>query len=83
MIDAATLRAAVGCTEEAAEKYAPNLAVAYSYYEINTPERLAAFLAQIGHESGSFRWVREIWGPTPAQSRYEGRRDLGNVTRRR
>jgi putative chitinase len=23
--------------------------------------------------------VREIWGPTPAQTRYEGRRDLGNV----
>lgn len=36
------------------------------------------FLAQIGHESGSFRFVREIWGPTDAQRRYEGRDDLGN-----
>ena len=24
-------------------------------------------------------YVREIWGPTAAQLRYEGRRDLGNV----
>lgn len=23
--------------------------------------------------------MEEIWGPTPAQKRYEGRRDLGNV----
>ena len=38
-----------------------------------------AFLAQIGHESGQLKWVKEIWGPTPAQSRYEGRKDLGNT----
>lgn len=79
MIDPATLRAAVGCTEEAARRFAPHLDAACKYYQIDTPARLAAFLAQLGHESGSFRWVREIWGPTPAQSRYEGRRDLGNV----
>lgn len=43
--------------------------------------RLAHFIAQIVHESGNFRWDGEIWGPTPAQMRYEGRRDLGNVQR--
>jgi len=48
-------------------------------FGIDTPERLAAFLAQIGHESGRLRYTREIWGPTPAQLRYEGRADLGNV----
>jgi len=26
-----------------------------------------------------FKYSKEIWGPTPAQSRYEGRADLGNV----
>lgn len=48
-------------------------------YDITTPLQQAAFLAQIGHESGQFRYVREIWGPTPAQARYEGRKDLGNT----
>ena len=36
-------------------------------------------MAQIAHESGVFRWVWEIWGPTPAQQRYEERKDLGKT----
>lgn len=48
-------------------------------YEINTPLRLAAFIAQIAHESGDFKYTREIWGPTKAQIGYEGRLDLGNT----
>lgn len=48
-------------------------------FNINTKERLAAFLAQIGHESGSLRYTTEVWGPTEAQRRYEGRKDLGNT----
>ncbi len=40
---------------------------------------LAQFLAQVMHESGGLRYVREIWGPTKAQKGYEGRADLGNV----
>lgn len=43
-------------------------------------QRVAAFIAQIGHESGQLRYVRELWGPTAAQARYEGREDLGNTT---
>ncbi len=50
-------------------------------YEINTAERIAAFLAQVGHESGRLLYAREIWGPTAAQQRYEGRSDLGNIQR--
>lgn len=41
--------------------------------------RLPHFLAQLAHESGGFRYDRELWGPTPAQKRYEGRKDLGNT----
>lgn len=40
---------------------------------------LAQFLAQVMHESGGLRYIREIWGPTKAQKGYEGRADLGNV----
>ncbi|HWK65409.1 MAG TPA: glycoside hydrolase family 19 protein [Rhizobiaceae bacterium] len=46
---------------------------------LDHPHRLAHYLAQLLHESGSFRYDRELWGPTPAQKRYEGRKDLGNV----
>lgn len=45
----------------------------------DAPLRLAHFLAQAGHESAGFARMYEIWGPTPAQRRYEGRADLGNV----
>jgi len=60
-------------------KYVNALNAACKQYEINTPKRIVAFLAQITHESGMFRYSREIWGPTPTQRRYEGRLDLGNT----
>ncbi len=50
------------------------------YGIVGTP-RVAAFIAQVGHESGQFRWVREIWGPTVQQAAYEGRADLGNTAK--
>jgi len=42
---------------------------------------LAYILATAKHETGGFQYVREIWGPTAAQSRYEGRADLGNTVK--
>lgn len=51
----------------------------FPQFEINKNGlRLAHFLGQSCHESGNFRYMKEIWGPTPAQRRYEGRADLGN-----
>lgn len=50
-------------------------------YDITTKARLVHFLAQAAHESGGFKYVRELWGPTPAQVKYEGRVDLGNTTK--
>ncbi|MEE9923957.1 MAG: glycoside hydrolase family 19 protein [Brucella anthropi] len=46
---------------------------------IDQPHRLAQFLPQILHESGAFKYDREVWGPTPAQKRYDTRTDLGNT----
>ncbi|MDN2716092.1 glycoside hydrolase family 19 protein [Janthinobacterium sp. SUN120] len=40
-------------------------------FGITTPARQASFLAQVGHESGSLIYVRELWGPTASQIRYE------------
>ena len=63
------------------DKYLEGLNDAFVKFDISTILRRAAFLAQIGHESGELRYTKEIWGPTPAQSKYEGRLDLGNTER--
>lgn len=73
------LQAGTGCSAIRAASWLAPIQRACDHFEINTPTRLAAFLAQIGHESGRLVYVREIWGPTPAQARYEGRADLGNT----
>jgi putative chitinase len=58
--------------------YFPHLVQAMAKYEINTALRVSAFLAQLAHESAELKYMEEIWGPTAAQKRYEGRADLGN-----
>ncbi|MHA3737884.1 glycoside hydrolase family 19 protein [Pseudomonas sp. Eth.TT006] len=59
--------------------FVPVLNTAMQRYQIVGRKRVAAFIAQLGHESGQLRYIREIWGPTPAQAKYEGRADLGNT----
>ncbi len=51
--------------------YLPHLNRAMQAHAIDTALRSAAFVAQLAHESGEFRWMEEIWGPTAAQLRYE------------
>ena len=48
-------------------------------YEVNTYLRICHFLSQVAHESDGFNTLHEYWGPTDAQKRYEGRKDLGNT----
>jgi putative chitinase len=43
-------------------------------YKLNTPLRIAHFLAQVGHESASFNYTKEL----ASGAAYEGRTDLGN-----
>jgi len=44
-------------------------------FNISTPLRIAAFIAQVGHESGHLRYVEEL----ASGSNYEFREDLGNL----
>lgn len=54
--------------------YIDPLNAAMDEFQINTSTREAAFLAQIGHESGQLLYVEEI----ASGAAYEGRADLGN-----
>lgn len=40
--------------------FVPAINEAVKRWLINTPKRMAAFLAQIGHESGQLQWTREL-----------------------
>jgi len=62
-------------TEKNIQKYLPELNANFDKYEINTPLRVCHFLAQVGHESLSFYYYREI----ASGKAYEGRKDLGNI----
>lgn len=68
-----------GSRIDRAREWLPHIEAAMREFDINTPLRQAAFLAQVGHESGGLHWLVELWGPTLAQRHYEDRDDLGNT----
>lgn len=78
MITLQVLQAA-GAKQRHAATWQQPIRDACDAYGINTAARVAAFLAQCGHESMGFAVTTELWGPTAAQRRYEGRADLGNT----
>lgn len=43
-----------------ADKMLPALNAAMDQYHINSRLRIAAFIAQVGHESGQFVWLKEL-----------------------
>lgn len=47
-------------------------------YHVNTPLRVAHFMAQLAHESGNFKYLKEL-GNDAYFKKYEGRTDLGNI----
>lgn len=57
------------------DKFVEPLNQTIERFFIDTPQELAMFLAQLAHESGSLRYVREI----ASGEAYEGRKDLGNI----
>ncbi|WP_038909449.1 glycoside hydrolase family 19 protein [Dickeya oryzae] len=50
---------AAGVKAEIAEKWHPHIVAALQQFDITTPRRIAAFIAQTGHESGGFTRIVE------------------------
>jgi putative chitinase len=77
------LRLIADIAEKVAARWHGPLCAAMQRYEITTPARMTAFIAQTGHETLGFTHTQELWGPTPAQKNYEppGRKAaaLGNT----
>lgn len=48
-------------------------------FGLEQAHRYAQLIPQLQHESLDFKYDKEIWGPTPAQKRYDTRTDLGNT----
>lgn len=64
-----------GLDRNTAQAYLPFMEQAMNEFAINNPARAQMWLAQVGHESGSLRYMQEI----ASGSAYEGRKDLGNT----
>lgn len=75
MIKLEQLKKIIPCAGLRAGVFLVPINEAMKEFDINTPMRQAAFLAQVAHESGSLRYVREI----ASGEAYEGRVDLGNM----
>jgi putative chitinase len=69
------LRAIMPHAGSRAAVYVLALSDAMVEFGIDTPARRASFLAQLSHESGQLRYVREL----ASGDAYEGREDLGNT----
>jgi putative chitinase len=57
--------------------FVPALNAAMGKYDIVTRLRIAAFIAQIGHESGQLLWVREL-----GSDQYLSKYDTGTLAKR-
>ncbi len=76
MITPAQLVAIMPYAKKKADEYAPLLNRAMAEFSIlDSKERMAAFLAQIAHESSELQYVKEL----ASGKAYEGRKDLGNI----
>ena len=75
MMTGAILQSIMPHAKSRVQDFLEPLNAAMREFHINTPVRQAAFLAQIAHESGELRYVKEI----ASGAAYEGRKDLGNT----
>lgn len=70
-LTAPIVAAGCGSTVMRASQWVQPLQAACDKYSIVSPLGVAAFLATVGVESGRLVYVKELWGPTPAQTAYE------------
>lgn len=70
-----TLRQIMPAAGVRADTYAPILTEHMPEYFIDSPKRIAAFLAQVAHECAQLVYTAEI----ASGAAYEGRADLGNI----
>lgn len=64
-----------GCPVSNLSPYIPFLDESLRRFAINTPQRMAAFFANVGEESSNFKRTLEY----ADGKAYEGRKDLGNI----
>jgi N-acetylmuramoyl-L-alanine amidase len=69
------VRHTTGARAAVAAKFLPFIQETCRKYNIDTPARQLAFLAQVGHESGGLHYTEEL----ASGKAYEGRADLGNT----
>lgn len=75
MLDVKTIQLLSGAKENVAKIWLPYFNEYFPKYGLNTKERIASFLSQVGHESGALLYTEEI----ASGAAYEGRKDLGNT----
>jgi putative chitinase len=64
-MDTETFQRAANLSPALAERWISPITAAADEFDINTPARLAAWLAQMGHESGGFRLLSESFNYAP------------------
>lgn len=69
------LKAMPGLDRNRAQAYLPHMETAMREFGITNRPRARMWLAQVGHESASLRYMEEI----ASGAAYEGRKDLGNT----
>ncbi|MDR6389251.1 glycoside hydrolase family 19 protein [Paraburkholderia phenoliruptrix] len=82
-LNASIIAAGCGATVLRAAQWLQPIQAACDKYLITAPLDVAAFLATVGVESARLTLLRELWGPTEEQKRYEPPSDkakaLGNT----
>jgi putative chitinase len=77
-MDPNNLAKAMNISLKRAAAWADTIEEAFEIAGLTTLWQRAYFIAQVGHESSGLGILRELWGPTAAQSKYDMHPSLGN-----